>query len=213
MTTRTINIEALRATPVAAEPFPYMIVPKFIRGEAMDDIQADYPKLELPGSFPLPTLRYGGNFKLLMDEICGPEMTEVMAQKFGMDLTHRPTMVTVRGQCRAKDGQIHTDSKTKLITVLIYMNGKWEAPGGRLRLLRSPDSLTDAFAEVPPDEGTLLAFLNQPNAWHGHESFEGPRRAIQLNWVTDRGVVWREQTRHKVSAFMKRLKNKKAAHA
>ncbi|MBV8059962.1 MAG: 2OG-Fe(II) oxygenase, partial [Alphaproteobacteria bacterium] len=90
------------------------------------------------------------------------------------------------------------------ITVLIYMNGQWGEPGGRLRLLRSPTDLNDAFAEVPPVQGTLLVFKNQPNAWHGHESFEGARRAIQLNWVTDQGVVWREQFRHRVSAFFKR---------
>jgi hypothetical protein len=172
----------------------------------MEGIEADYPQVDLPGSFPLPTLEYGPRFRQLMDEISGPEMTEIMAKKFGIDLGGRPTMVTVRGQCRATDGQIHTDSVTKLVTVLIYMNGKWEKPGGRLRLLRSPDNLNDAVAEVPPDQGTLLAFLNMPHAWHGHESFEGQRRAIQLNWVRDRGVVWREQARHRLSAFFKRLK-------
>ena len=211
MTIRAINMEGLRAATVATEPFPYLIVPGFIHREAIAGVQADYPELELPGSFPLPTLTYGKNFRQIVEEIQGPEMTSVMSEKFGMDLSHRPTMITVRGQCRAKDGQIHTDSKTKLITVLIYMNGQWEAPGGRLRLLRSPDNLKDAFAEVPPDEGTLLAFRNQSNAWHGHESFEGQRRAIQLNWVTDQGVVWREQTRHKISAFFKRLKNRRSA--
>lgn len=208
MTLRTIDIESLRAASVMTEPYPYLIVPKFIRKDAIEAIQSDYPELELPGSFPLPTLSYGKNFKLMVDEIRGPEMTEIMAQKFKVELKKRPTMITVRGQCRAKDGRIHTDSKTKIITVLIYMNGQWEAPGGRLRLLRSPDNLNDAFAEVPPDEGTLLAFRNQDNAWHGHESFEGRRRAIQLNWVTSTGVVWREQTRHKISAFIKRLRNR-----
>jgi hypothetical protein len=59
-------------------------------------------------------------------------------------------------------------------------------------------------AEVPPDQGTLLVFKNQPNAWHGHEVYEGPRRAIQLNWVRDMGVVRREQIRHRLSAFFKR---------
>jgi anaerobic selenocysteine-containing dehydrogenase len=141
-----------------------------------------------------------------MAEIGGAEMTAIMAEKFNTDLTGKPTTITVRGQCRATDGQIHTDSKTKLITVLIYMNGKWEKPGGRLKLLRSPDNLQDAFAEVPPDQGTLLAFRNEPNAWHGHESFEGPRRAIQLNWVRDQGVVWREQIRHRISAFFKKAR-------
>lgn len=206
MSSTTINLDALRAAPVTKEPFPYLIVPGFVKAEAMDAIEADYPKVELPGSLPLASLRYGKNFEQFMEDIRGPEMTAVMARKFDIDLTDRPTMVTVRGQCRATDGQIHTDSTTKLITVLIYMNGKWEQPGGQLRLLRSPDNLKDAFAEVPPNQGTLLAFRNQPNAWHGHESFEGQRRAIQLNWVRDRGVVWREQIRHRFSAFLKRVR-------
>lgn len=207
MTTQTINIEALKAAPLAKEPFPYLIVPGFVRAEAMEAIEADYPKVEVPGSLPLPTLDYGPKFKQFMDDIQGPEMTAAISSKFGVDLKGRPTMVTVRGQCRASDGQIHTDSKTKLITVLIYMNGTWEKPGGRLRLLRSPNNLKDAFAEVPPDQGTLLVFKNQPNAWHGHEAFEGERRAIQLNWVRDAGVVRREKIRHSLSAFFKRLKS------
>ncbi|MDR3450255.1 MAG: 2OG-Fe(II) oxygenase [Alphaproteobacteria bacterium] len=205
MTTQTIDIEALRAMPVTQEPFPYLIVPHFVRAEAVDKIEADYPDVKVPGSVPLPSLQYGPAFDQFMRDIRGPEMTAVIAEKFAMDLKDRPTTVTVRGQCRASDGQIHTDSKTKLVTVLIYMNGKWEQPGGRLRLLRSPDNLNDAFAEVPPVQGTLLAFRNQPNAWHGHESFEGPRRAIQLNWVLNQGVVAREQMRHRLSAFVKRI--------
>jgi hypothetical protein len=204
MPSPTINLDALRATPVVQEPFPYLIVPGFVKPEAMEAIESDYPKVELPGSLPLPALTYGKNFKQFMDDIRSPEMTKIIAEKFGIDLAHRPTMITVRGKCRATDGKIHTDSTTKLITVLIYMNGKWEQPGGRLKLLRSADNLNDAFAEVPPDQGTLLVFRNQPNAWHGHESFEGPRRAIQLNWVRDQGVVWREQIRHRLSAFFKR---------
>jgi len=53
--------------------------------------------------------------------------------------------------------------------------------------------------------GTLLAFLNTPHSWHGHASVSGPRRVIQLNWVTDRLTVGREVLRHRVSAWMKRL--------
>jgi Rps23 Pro-64 3,4-dihydroxylase Tpa1-like proline 4-hydroxylase len=119
-------------------------------------------------------------------------------------------MVTARGVSAARDGQIHTDSRTKLITVLIYMNNAWEAKTGRLRLLRGPGDLEDVIAEVPPDEGTMLIFKNEPHAWHGFHSFEGPRRVIQLNWVTDAGVVRREQFRHRISAFFKRLRRSSA---
>ncbi|HTP76561.1 MAG TPA: 2OG-Fe(II) oxygenase [Rhizomicrobium sp.] len=200
-----IDVDALRNAILAREPFPYLMVPNFVRPGALDAINADFPDVPLPGSFPLPTLTYGPAFQAFMDAIRGPEFKRAVSEKLGVDLTTRPSMVTVRGQSAAKDGQIHTDSRTKLITVLIYMNGKWESPTGRLRLLRSPDNLNDIIAEVPPNEGTLLIFKNEPNAWHGFESFDGPRRVIQLNWVTNGRVVWWEQTRHRISAFFKRL--------
>jgi hypothetical protein len=201
----TVNIQALKETPVTRSPFPYLLVPGFVKNESIPDIEADYPKVNVPGSLPLASLSYGENFKRFMQDISSEEMTAVMADKFGINLTNRPTTITVRAHCRATDGKIHTDSKSKLITVLIYMNDKWEKPGGRLRLLNSPDNLNDAFLEVPPAQGTLIAFLNQPNSWHGHESFEGERRVIQLNWVRDKSVVWYEQLRHRVSAFFKQL--------
>lgn len=199
-----IDLEAFAAAKLTREPFPFAMVPRFVRAEALGAINADYPCVSQPGSFPLPSLTFGPAFARLIDAIRGPAFTQAVEQKFGIDLSGRPTMVTARGTSSARDGQIHTDSVTKLITVLIYMNGKWESSGGRLRLLRGPDNLNDVIAEVPPDEGTLLIFLNRPNAWHGFEAFEGPRRVIQLNWVTNGRVVWWEQTRHKTSAFFKR---------
>jgi hypothetical protein len=201
-----IDLNALREADVIDTPFPHLIVPHFVKAWALAHIEADFPKIAHAGSFPLPTLRYGRAFASFVEALQGPAFESIVAEKFDMDLSERPTMITVRGQSKPSDGQIHTDSKTKLITVLIYMNGKWESPVGRLRLLRKPDDLNDVIAEVPPEEGTLLIFRNQDNAWHGFEPFTGPRRVIQLNWVTDQSVVWREQTRHKVSAFFKRLR-------
>ena len=61
------------------------------------------------------------------------------------------------------------------------------------------------FPTFDPMMGTLLAFRCGPNAWHGHHPFVGQRRTLQLNWVTDRGVVRREELRHRVSALAKRL--------
>lgn len=206
-----IDLEAFDAANIARDPFPFALVPHFVRPEAMAAINADYPLVTHPGSFPLPILEYGPAFAALIDAIRGPEFTRAVEQKLGMDLKGRPTMVTARGISAARDGQIHTDSRTKLVTVLIYMNNAWEAKTGRLRLLRRPDDLEDMIAEVPPDEGTMLIFRNDPNAWHGFHAFEGPRRVIQLNWVTDMGVVRREQFRHRVSAFFKRLRGRDAS--
>jgi hypothetical protein len=89
--------------------------------------------------------------------------------------------------------------------MLLYTNRAHECASARLRLLRSPTNLDDYAAEVPPEESTLVIFKNGPNAWHGFAPFHGQRRVIQANWVTDERVVTREQARHRVSAFFKRL--------
>ena len=114
-------------------------------------------------------------------------------------------MVTLRGRSRAKDGRIHTDSSSKIITALIYMNANWESDSGRLRLLRGPDDIEDYLAEIPPQRGTLLAFRCSENAYHGHKPFVGERRSVQLNWLTDEAVLKRELSRHGFSALIKKL--------
>lgn len=200
-----LDLDALRQTPLVAEPFSYLIVPGFIPGPARAALANDFPKIDKAGSFPVGDLRFGAAFGRFIAELQGPAMRAAFAEKFDMDLTNRPTMVTVRGHARAADGRIHADSHTKLITVLIYMNESWEAEGGRLRLLRSRNSLDEVIAEVPPAAGTLLAFRVTPQSWHGHAPINGPRRVIQLNWVEDERVVRRERLRHGLSARMKRL--------
>ena len=203
-----LDLARFRDTPLSKDPFDYLILPGFLKTDALDAISRDYPKVEQPGSFPVSSVEAGPAFTAMLAELQGPEMTKAFAEKFGMDLTGKPTMVTVRGKCRARDGKIHVDSEDKLITVLIYMNDNWEGTGGRLRVLRGPDDIEDMVEEVPPVAGTLLCFRNGPTAWHGHKSHEGARRVIQLNWVTGQDVVWREQKRHGFSAFMKKIKAK-----
>jgi SM-20-related protein len=202
-----IELDRLATASVVEAPFPFVIVPGFLQGDARKAVDADFPEVEKPGSFPLRSLEYGSAFAALIEELSGSGMTEIVARKLAVDLRDRPVTVTVRGQCSARDGQIHTDSKTKLVTLLLYMNRRDESERGRLRILRSATNLDDFAAEIPPDEGTLLIFRNGPNAWHGFEPVKGPRRVVQINWVTDKSVVRREEARHRVSAFFKRLGN------
>jgi SM-20-related protein len=200
-----VDLERLVSASVQQAPYPFAIVPGFVRSDALTAIDSDFPKVETAGSFPLASLHYGPAFSELIAELASTRMAAIVADKLKIDLTGRPVMVTVRGQCSARDGQIHTDSTTKLVTMLLYMNRKDESERGRLRILRSSTDLNDYAAEIPPDEGTLLIFRNGPNAWHGFEPVDGLRRVIQVNWVTSRYVVWWDQARHRLSAFIKRL--------
>jgi SM-20-related protein len=201
-----LRLDALRTTPIEHDPFDYVIVRNFVEREKLDGVLSDYPEVPGPGSHPPAGLKISGHFKKLMDELLDAPFRKLVEEKFDVDLTGRPTMYTVRGFCRARDGKIHTDSKTKIITVLLYMNDEsWESSTGRLRILRNGTDLENYAAEVEPSGGTLLVFKRSDNSWHGHHPFEGKRRAIQLNWVTDQSVVDREQGRHGFSSAIKRI--------
>jgi hypothetical protein len=115
-------------------------------------------------------------------------------------------MYSLRGYLRERDGQIHTDSTDKIITALLYLNEHWESRAGRLRLLRNGTDLESYVAEVPPDSGNLLVFRRSDNSWHGHHPFEGPRRALQMNWMTDERSRGLHALRHQVSAVVKKLR-------
>ncbi len=200
-----LDIEKLNATPLRREPYDYLVVENFVKPEVFGEVSRDFPSMDVPGSVPPSELDIHGRFAEMLAEMDGPAFRQAVEAKFDVDLRDKPSMFTVRGRCRATDGKIHTDSKSKIITVLLYMNDDWDADGGRLRILNS-DNLNDVAAEVPPNGGTLLIFRRSDTSYHGHESFEGKRRAIQMNWVTSRGVVAWEQFRHRLSAMSKKHK-------
>lgn len=200
-----LDLDAFRATPLVRQPFEYLVVPGFVKPEACAAIHADYPRIEAPGSFPVSELTYGAAFRGLLDALNGDAFRHAFEEKFGLDLAGRPTVVTVRGRCGPKDGNIHTDQESKIITVLIYLNRRWGESGGCLRLLRSGTDIEDLLTEIPPLDGTLVAFRRSDNSWHGHKPFLGERRVVQMNWVTSQRVRLYETLRHRASAWVKKL--------
>jgi len=200
-----LDLETFKSTPMTTEPFNYIVIPRFVRTAALPLINADYPDISTSGSFPLGQLSCGPAFRQFIDELESTEFRVAFEEKFKIDLAARPTTVTIRGWCASKDGKIHTDSVNKIITVLIYLNSRWDVPGGRLRLLRRANDLDDLITEIPPIEGTMLAFKRAENSWHGHKPFAGARRVIQFNWVTSEKDQRIAMLRHHASAAMKRV--------
>jgi hypothetical protein len=200
-----LDLAAFSSTALVRQPFEYLIVPGFIRPEARAAIHADFPLIERPGSFPVSELTFGPAFRSLLAALQGSEVCRAFSVKFRIDLSRRPTIITIRGRCGTRDGNIHTDTPSKIITALIYMNPLWEESGGRLRLLRSAHNIEDVLVEIPPTEGTLVAFRRSDNSFHGHKPFIGARRVIQLNWVNGRATEFRELFKHRASAWVKRL--------
>ncbi len=203
-----LNYAAFAAAPIANDPFPHVVVEGFVQPEFLPAITGGLPKLSKGGSFPPSSVAMGKQARALFAEIEGPRFRELVAEKFALDLDDAPSMVTLRGYCRARDGQIHTDSTAKRVTVLLYLNpitAAWERSAGCLRLLRNGTDLENFASEIPPVNGTLLVFPNSPQAWHGHKSFEGPRYTVQLNYMTNDLKAKAEMRRHHWSAFVKRF--------
>ena len=200
-----LDLDRLRAAPLSRDPFDFVVVEKFVRPQYLAAAIADFPPLGKHGSFPVNGQRHRAAFERLAAELEGDDLRRAIEAKFALDLSGRPTMITLRGYSDGKDGRVHTDSATKLVTLLLYMNPVWEEEAGRLRLLRRADDLEDFVAEIAPVAGTMVAFRRSANSFHGHHAHIGERRSIQLNWVTDPGVVRRELARHRWSARLKSL--------
>ncbi|GAB0113260.1 2OG-Fe(II) oxygenase family protein [Acidisoma sp. C75] len=203
-----LDYQAMDATPVARDPYTHIVVENFVKPASLAAVVQELPKLEKGGSFPIDSLRLGPHAKALVAELEGPRFRAAVAGKFGLDLDGAPTMATLRGASREKDGRIHCDSATKRVTILLYLNPEteaWARREGCLRLLRGPEDIEDYAVEVPPVNGTLLIFPNGPTTWHGHKQFVGTRYVIQLNYMTTDATARSEIRRHKISAFIKRL--------
>src|SRR3954454_2752548 len=134
-----LDLASFHSAPLRRDPFDHVVVENIIEPRQLDAILGAFPDVPGAGSHLPASLRISADFAKLLVELDGDAFHHVIEQKFGVDLTGRPTVTTIRGQVRATDGAVHTDSRSKLITVLIYLNRDWRARGGRLRLLRSPD--------------------------------------------------------------------------
>ncbi len=203
-----LDYDRFAATPVNPDPFTHVVIERFVPDALLPGVVDALPALEKGGSFPTEGLRLGAPAKALMAELEGPRLRAAIEAKFGLRLEEAPTMVTLRGQSREKDGRIHCDSLAKRVTVLLYLNpeaASWSRQDGCLRLLRGPDDIEDFAVEVPPVNGTLLVFPNGPTTWHGHKQFVGRRYVVQLNYMTTDDKARYEMRRHRISAFLKRL--------
>jgi SM-20-related protein len=202
-----LDFDALRAAPRVQDPFPHVVVPRFVLPAVLPQVIADFPALGKRGSFPPSAVALGPAARALAEELEGGAMRAAIAETFRVDLSGSPSMLTLRSWTSDRDGRIHCDSTAKRITVLLYLNpagDAWQQHNGCLRLLRGPGDLEDYVAEVPPVDGTLLAFVNGPQAWHGHKVFVGQRFSMQLNYMTTDAKARSELRRHRISAFLKR---------
>jgi len=188
-----LNLAAFENTPLQRDPFDFLVADGIMSPEALEQINRDYPTIDVPANFKPEDLQYGPAFEQLLDEVDGPEFQAAVERKFGVSLYNTEKTITVRKYSEMSDGNIHTDHWSKVITVLLYFNPEWHQEGGKLRLLRSKTDIEDYAAEATPIGGTLLAFRRSNNSFHGYKRFEGERRMVQVNWVRSGRIAWYAQ--------------------
>ena len=204
-----IDSEKLYQATINKEFFPYFHVENIFLDKVDNElIINDFPEIVDGGSFNIDSVSSGESILKLIDELESEEVKKILETKFNVNLEEAKVVTTLRGYSRKKDGKIHTDSKTKLLTVLLYLNKNWSDNNGNLRLLKRNNGLEDYIKEIPCTFGSLVAFKVTNKCWHGFKAYEGKRLSIQLNYIYPESLK-SHKLRHKLSSGLKSIFKKK----
>ena len=204
MPSNYLNLKQIQETEVQDDYFPFFTVANsFLEDIDSSALVEDFPDISEGGSFPVD-VNTGQKIKDLIKELEGPEFRKLLEEKFKVELKNKSAVTTLRGYSRLKDGKIHTDSSTKIVTVLLYLNLNWKENEGRLRLLKDSKDLNNYIEEVPCTFGSMVGFKVTENCWHGFQPYKGKRLSLQLNYISSQSLGL-HNTRHRLSAFFKQL--------
>lgn len=195
-------------TSVQKQPFPFMVAHGQLPDEARADLDRDFPRYASAGFFPYDESDCGPSVNTLINNLTSPAFASAIGQRLGIhDLAQYPTLVTLCRLLNKRHGAIHTDSKSKIATALIYLNAQWpDSSDGCLRFLHSIDSIDSLILpELTPLYGEFAVFKRCDNSFHGHLPYEGERRVIQVAWLTSEWEKQRKTKRGKFSRVFKKL--------
>jgi hypothetical protein len=176
--------------------------------DARGDLERDFPRYASAGFFPYDPGECGPSVNALINDMTSPAFARAIGQRLGIDnLDQFPTLVTLCRLLNKRHGTIHTDSKSKVATALIYLNPQWpDTSDGCLRFLRKIDDIDSTVTpELAPLYGEFAVFKRCENSFHGHLPYEGERRVIQVAWLTSEEEKLRKTKRGKFSRAFKKL--------
>ena len=203
--TSILKLDALKNAEVVTTPYPFFVVENALADSEVQAVIKDFPKIEQGGSFNIEDVEIKPNFDRFLKSLDTPEFRQILTDKFDVNVMEHPMMITLRGYSRQKDGRIHSDSKSKLLTILIYLNESWDAPNGRLRILNDDKDINNYVAEINAGPGSLVAFKVTDNGWHGYIPYEGQRQSIQINFLTSEKANAKHKFFHGLSAKVKKI--------
>src|SRR5882724_2741582 len=135
-------------TIVCGEPFRFLITRDQLPADAADELQRDFPKYTGAGFFPYEEKDCGPSINRLIAELTEPAVASAVGTRLDIDdLGQYPTLVTLCRTLNKRHGTIHTDSKSKVATALLYLNESWpDTSDGCFRLLKHIDNIDDLVA-------------------------------------------------------------------
>jgi hypothetical protein len=207
VTTVLIN-NGLAAALVRSEPFPFLVAKDMLAADAAPALAADFPRYRGAGFFPHADADCGPSINTLVAELIAPTFADALGARLGIErLSQHPTLVTLCRALNQRHGTIHTDSRSKIATALVYLSPDWpETSAACLRFLAKPDDIESVLIpELRPIYGRLAAFKREDNSFHGHLPFEGERPVIQVAWLVDEAARDRKTRRGRFSRALKWL--------
>ena len=195
-------------TLVRDQPFPFLIARGQLPAAAAAELARDFPRYPNAGFFPHEARDCGPSVNRLVDDLTAPAFANAIGARLGIpDLGDKPHLVTICRSLNKRHGTIHTDSRSKVVTALVYLNESWpDISEGCFRFLNRIDDIDDLVVpEVRPLYGHLVAFRRADNSFHGHLPHEGERRVIQVAWLTSEEEKLRKTQRGKLSRWFKKL--------
>lgn len=195
-------------TLVLQQPFPFVVAHGQLPDEARSDLDRDFPRYASAGFFPYDPSDCGPAVNTLISEMTSPAFARAIGRRLGIEnLEQFPTLVTLCRLLNKRHGTIHTDSKSKIATALIYLNTQWpDSSDGCLRFLHRIDDIDSmVIPELIPLYGEFAVFKRCENSFHGHLPYEGERRVIQVAWLTSEEEKLRKTKRGKFSRAFKKL--------
>jgi hypothetical protein len=189
-------------------PFPALVARGMLDPSAAPALGEDFPRYRGAGFFPHARGDCGPAINALVDALTAPAFADQLGSLLGIEhMSQYPPLVTICRALNLRHGTIHTDSRSKIATALVYLNPDWvPSHAGCLRFLAANNDIESLVApEIKPVFGTLAAFRRTDNSFHGHLPFEGERRVIQVAWLVDTHAVDRKTRRGRVSRAIKWL--------
>jgi SM-20-related protein len=199
-----LDLERIRNAPVRADPYPYFMVEGALKAAEAPKVAADFPQIDRAGAINVDDTRFGPSFGALLDDLKSDAFRRLIAEKLDVELEGRDIVINVRGQMRLTDGNIHTDTPSKLVTVLLYFNEPGETDKTSLRILKNGKDLDDYVEDIAPRLGNMVVFKVTPNCWHGHNAVPGKRLSLQLNYLSGVKTRGKHQLAHRLVGRMKR---------